>query len=129
MTWSLFDEAKRHTVGKNEHTLVAADARLDNILREVAERARSAEIDMAQSEQRVNITAEHIIAQKEVVKAYELQFKVARRTLTDVLDAYSALSNIEQDNITARNDFRDAALEYLVAQSQVAKWAGVTEIE
>ena len=126
MQWNLFDEASRHTVNKNKHTLTAADAKLDQILREVGERARTAEIDMAQSERQVNISAEHIVAQKEVVKAYELQFKVARRTLTDVLNSYIELSRIEQENITARNDFRDAALEYLVSQSQIARWAGIT---
>ena len=61
------------------------------------------------------------------MKAYELQFKVARRTLTDVLGAYNELANIEQENVTARNDFRDAALEYLTAQAQVATWAGVPQ--
>ena len=126
LQWNLFDDASRHTVNKNKHTLTAADAKLDQILREVGERARTAEIDMAQSERQVNISAEHIVAQKEVVKAYELQFKVARRTLTDVLNSYIELSRIEQENITARNDFRDAALEYLVSQSQIARWAGIT---
>ena len=80
---------------------------------------------MMQSEQRADITAQHIEAQKDVVKTYELQFKIARRTLTDVLGAYNELSSIEQENVTAHNDFRDAALDYLVAQSQMAVWAGI----
>jgi len=66
-----------------------------------------------------------IIEVKDVVKTYELQFKIARRTLTDVLGAYNELSSIEQENVTAHNDFRDAALDYLVAQSQMAVWAGI----
>ncbi|WP_373819143.1 TolC family protein [Glaesserella sp.] len=127
MSWNLFDQAARRTVDKNAHTVEAANARLDQILREVAEKAQTAEVDMAQSEQRTGITAQHIVSQKEVVKAYELQFKVARRTLTDVLGAYNELANIEQENVTARNDFRDAALEYLTAQAQVANWAGVPQ--
>ena len=127
MSWNLFDQAARNTVDKNAHTVEAANARLDQILREVAEKAQTAEVDMAQSEQRTGITDQHIVSQKEVVKAYELQFKVARRTLTDVLGAYNELANIEQENVTARNDFRDAALEYLTAQAQVANWAGVPQ--
>lgn len=127
MSWNLFDQAARNTVDKNAYTVEAANARLDQILREVAEKAQTAEVDMAQSEQRTGITAQHIVSQKEVVKAYELQFKVARRTLTDVLGAYNELANIEQENVTARNDFRDAALEYLTAQAQVANWAGVPQ--
>ncbi|KLT71870.1 transporter, partial [Neisseria arctica] len=80
----------------------------------VQEKARTAAIDMHQSAQHADITAEHIVTQKEVVRAYELQFKIARRTLTDVLGAYTELASIEQEYVTARNDFRAAALEYLV---------------
>ena len=127
MSWNILDLAARHNVDKNAQALIAADSKSDQILREVKEKSRTAEIDMAQSEQRADITAQHIVAQKEVVKAYELQFKIARRTLTDVLGAYNELAGIEQENITARNDFRDAALDYLVAQSQVANWAGVSQ--
>ncbi len=129
MAWNLFDEAARNTVNKNAHTLEAADAKLDQILREVAEKSQTAEIDMGQSEQRIGITDQHIVSQKEVVKAYELQFKVARRSLTDVLGAYNELASIEQENVAAHNDFRDAALEYLTVQSQVAVWAGVDNKE
>ena len=127
MSWNVLDQAARYSVKQNAEALIAAESKLDQILREVAERARTAEVDMAQSERQIEVTSEHIASQKEVIKAYELQFKIARRTLIDVLDSYSELSNIELANITARNDFRDAALEYLVAQSQVAQWAGVAE--
>ncbi|WP_425316032.1 TolC family protein [Uruburuella testudinis] len=127
MSWNVLDIAARHNVDKNAQALIAADSKSEQILREVAEKSRTAQIDMAQSEQRADITAQHIVAQKEVVKAYELQFKIARRTLTDVLGAYNELAGIEQEHVTARNDFRDAALDYLTAQSQMANWAGVSQ--
>jgi len=125
MAWNVLDIAARHNVQKNAHALVAAEAKSEQILRDSSEKAQTAEIDMMQSEQRADITAQHIEAQKDVVKTYELQFKIARRTLTDVLGAYNELSSIEQENVTAHNDFRDAALDYLVAQSQMAVWAGI----
>ena len=50
MSWNLFDQAARNTVDKNAYTDEAANARLDQILREVAEKAQTAEVDMAQSE-------------------------------------------------------------------------------
>ncbi|QEY25852.1 TolC family protein [Neisseria zalophi] len=125
LSWNVLDMASRHNVEKNAQALIAADSKSEQILREVEEKARTAEIDMARSKQRIEITAQHIAAQKEVVKNYELQFKIARRTLTDVLGSYNELAGIEQENINARNDFRDAALEYLVSQSQIANWAGV----
>ncbi|WP_245934326.1 TolC family protein [Bergeriella denitrificans] len=124
--WNVFDLASRHNVQKNAHTLSAAEARTEQILKNTEEKSRTAEINMVQNEQREKITAEHIRAQKDVVRVYELQFKIARRTLTDVLGAYTTLSGIEQENIAARNDFRDAALEYLVTQSNVGTWAGIT---
>ncbi len=127
LSWNVLDQAARYSVKQNAEALIAAESKLDQILREVAERSRTAEIDMAQSEHQVEVTNEHIASQREVVKAYELQFKIARRTLIDVLDAYSELASIESANVTAKNDFRDAALEYLLAQSQVSSWAGVTE--
>ncbi|TFU99153.1 TolC family protein, partial [Bacillus stratosphericus] len=95
LTWNVLDMAARHNVDKNAQALIAADSKSEQILREVTEKARTAEIDMAQSEQRQDITAQHIAAQKEVVKSYELQFKIARRTLTDVLGAYNELAGIE----------------------------------
>ena len=121
------DITARHNEQKNAHHLIAAESKSEQILRDVNEKAQTAEIDMRQSEQRAEITSQHIAAQKDVVKTYELQFRIARRTLTDVLGAYTELSRIEQENITAHNDFRDAALEYLVTQSQVANWAGVQQ--
>lgn len=127
VAWNVLDVAARHNVQKNAHALIAAESKSEQIMRDIKEKAQTAEIDMQQSEQRADITAQHIAAQKDVVKTYELQFKIARRTLTDVLSAYTELSGIEQENITARNDFRDAALEYLVTQSQVANWAGVQQ--
>lgn len=127
LAWNVLDVAARHNVQRNAHALIAAESKSEQILRDANEKAQTAEIDMMQSEQRAEITAQHIAAQKDVVKTYELQFKIARRTLTDVLGAYTELSGIEQENISAHNDFRDAALEYLVTQSQVANWAGVQQ--
>lgn len=127
VAWNVLDIAARHNVQKNAQALIAAESKSEQIIRDVQEKGQTAEIDMMQSEQRVEITGQHIAAQKDVVKTYELQFKIARRTLTDVLGAYTTLSGIEQENVTAHNDFRDAALEYLVTQSQVANWAGVQQ--
>ncbi|WP_274584919.1 TolC family protein [Neisseria leonii] len=126
LSWNFFDMAAAYNVDKSVYTVAAAEARMDQILRDVSERARTAQVDMIESERRAAITAEHIAAQQEVVKAFELQFKIARRSLVDVLDAYSQLVNIEQAYSSAQNDFRDAALAYLTAQSKVSEWAGLT---
>ena len=82
---------------------------------------------MRQSLNRTHIAEQQIAAQKKVIKAYELQFKIARRTLIDVLDSYSDLWSIESEVVASRNDFRDAALEYLSSQAAIAQWAGLNQ--
>ena len=127
VAWNVLDVAARHNVQKNADALIAAESKSEQIMRDITEKTQTAEIDMRESERRADIAAQHIAAQKDVVKTYELQFKIARRTLTDVLGAYNELSSIEQENISARNDFRDAALDYLAAQAQMANWAGLKQ--
>ena len=122
VAWNVLDVAARHNVQKNADALIAAESKSEQIMRDITEKTQTAEIDMRESERRADIAA-----QKDVVKTYELQFKIARRTLTDVLGAYNELSSIEQENISARNDFRDAALDYLAAQAQMANWAGLKQ--
>lgn len=123
LSWDAYNPAAYYEVQKNAQTLVAAEAKMDQILRDTTERARSSEVDMRQSLKRESIAERQISAQKKVVKAYELQFKIARRTLIDVLDAYSDLSNIELTAVSAQNDFRDAAWDYLSSQGAVTRWA------
>lgn len=127
VAWNMLDVASRHNVQKNAKALIASEAKSEQVLRNLHERSQTAEVDLQDSEQRIDLTSRQIGAQKDVVRVYELQFKIARRTLTDVLGAYNELSAIEQENTTARNDFRDAALDYLVTQSQVGRWAGLSE--
>ena len=127
VAWNVLDIAARHNVERNAKSLIAAEAKSEQILRDMNERVQTSAIDMQESEQRTALTAQHIAAQKEVIKVYELQFKIARRTLTDVLSAYSELSSIEQDYVAARNDFRDAALDYLNTQAKISAWVGLAQ--
>ena len=125
LEWDIYNRAKGLQVSRTAESLIAADAKMEQIQRDVAERARSAQVDMKQSLHRLSIAEQQIAAQKKVIKAYELQFKIARRTLIDVLDSYADLWNIESTAVAARNDYRDAALAYLNSQAAVSKWAGV----
>ena len=127
VAWNVLDIAARHNVERNAKSLIAAETKSEQILRDMNERVQTSAIDMQESEQRTALTAQHIAAQKEVIKVYELQFKIARRTLTDVLSAYSELSSIEQDYVSARNDFRDAALDYLNTQAKISAWVGLAQ--
>ncbi|QRQ83241.1 TolC family protein [Paralysiella testudinis] len=127
-SWNFFDQAARYSVAQNAQTLIAAESRLTQMLREITEQSRTAETDMRQSSRRAALTLSQIAAQAEVVKSYELQFKIARRSLIDVLDSYNELASVELAHVVAENDFRDAALTYLRAQAQIASWAGVGNV-
>lgn len=122
-SWNIFDQAAKYSVAQNAQTMIAAESRLNQMLREVTEKSRTAETDMQQSSKRAAITKAQIAAQQQVVKAYELQFKIARRNLIDVLDSYGELAGVEMAHVTAQNDYRDAALSYLRAQAQIFNWA------
>ncbi|TCM62825.1 adhesin transport system outer membrane protein [Acinetobacter calcoaceticus] len=125
VSWDIFNQASKHKVAQKNQSMLVAESRLQQTLRDSEERSRTAVFDMTQNEQRAQLASQYISAQKEVVWSYEQQFKIARRTLIDVLDAYNELANIEAAEVAARNDFRDATLEYLLAQARIATWAGV----
>ncbi|XXQ68843.1 TolC family protein [Neisseriaceae bacterium B1] len=126
--WAFYNPAAKYNAERTAHTLTVAETKMDQILRDVAERSRNAQIDMTQYMRRYQLAQQQIASQQRVIKAYELQFKIARRTLIDVLDSYADLSNIEINAITAQNNYRDAALEYLASQSSVSKWIGMSNV-
>lgn len=125
LSWDLLNRATSHTVAANAQELVAAEARLDQVARDIDERTRTAKVQMIQSRERIQISEEQIQSNRDVVHAYELQFKIARKTLIELLNAYNDLASVELAAVNAHHDFRTAALSYLHAQHQIADWAGV----
>ncbi len=123
MAWDVFNQGNKYSVEQGGQSIVAAQARLGQIQRDIEERARTSEIDMLQSKQKMDITLQQIAASRDVVIANEKQFKIARKTLVDVLNAYNELSAVEMAYVTAQNDFRMAALAYLRAQGKISSWA------
>ncbi len=122
MSWDVFNQGTKYSVEQGSQSIVAAQARLGQIQRDIEERARTAEIDMFQSKQKMEITREQIQASRDVVIANEKQFKIARKTLVDVLNAYNELAAVEMAYVTAQNDFRMAALSYLRSQAKIFEW-------
>lgn len=123
MSWDLLNRGAKYSVEQSGQSAVAAKARLDQIQRDIEERARTAEIDMFQSRQKMNISQEQILASRKVVNDNEKQFKIARKSLIDVLNAYNELAGVEMAYVTAQNDYRMAALAYLRAQANISNWA------
>ncbi|MBP6116022.1 MAG: TolC family protein [Neisseriaceae bacterium] len=123
LSWNVFDQVGRHSVDRSSHRLISAERRMEQVSRDLAEVKRTAQEDMLQSEAVSVVASRQIEAKREVLRAYELQFKIARRSLIDLLDAYSELSNIAMTKQTAQNNFRLAALTYLKSNAQLAQWA------
>lgn len=125
VNWDLYNPASKYEERKSFYSHKATEARLQEIELQVTERAQTAQEDMLRNEQLAKVTHRQIELQRNVVKDTELQFQIATKSLFNVLDAYQQLHNVQASEIAARNDFRDAALSYLVSQARVANWAGV----
>lgn len=129
VSWDIYNPAASYTVEQNYYSQAAAEAKLREIALDIAEKGRTAEVEMVRNKKLLTLTSKQINLQRTVVRDTEFQFKIAKKTLLNVLDAYQELTNVQIENVTARNDYRDAALLYLVAQSKVAQWAGVTKLD
>lgn len=123
MSWDVLNRATKYGVEQGDQSVVAARARLGQIQRDIEERTRTAEIDMFQSQQKMSISKAQISVSRDVVVANEKQFKIARKSLIDVLNAYNELAAVEMAYVTAQNDYRMAVLAYLKAQASIATWA------
>ncbi|MGX2970572.1 TolC family protein [Ursidibacter sp. B-7004-1] len=128
VSWNIFDSAAYHSVDHNQYSEAAAKAKLQEILLELQEQARSSEIDMKQNNRRLGVVTKQIASQKRVLSSVELQFDIAQRSLLDVLNSYKELTDIQVEEVNIKNDYRIAALNYLISQAQVAKWAGIQRI-
>ncbi|MGX2974866.1 TolC family protein [Ursidibacter arcticus] len=128
VSWNIFDMASYHSIEHNRYTEAAAKAKLQEVLLELKEQARSSEIDMKQNDKRLSLVKKQINSQKKVVSSVELQFDIAQRSLVNVLDAHEELTEIQVEEVNIKNDYRIAAVNYLVSQANVSKWAGVERI-
>lgn len=128
VSWNIFDLASGYSVDQNQHTEAAARAKLQDVLLELQEQSRSSEIDLKQNSKRLVLTKKQIQSQKKVIESVELQFEIAQRSLVDVLNAHKELTEIQVEEANIKNDYRVAAVNYLVSQANVAKWAGLERV-
>ncbi|MGX2951075.1 TolC family protein [Ursidibacter sp. B-7004-1] len=128
ISWNIFDSAAYHSIDHSIYSEASAKAKLQEILLELQEQARTSEIDMKQNNRRLAVVKKQISSQKRVLSSVELQFEIAQRSLLDVLNSYKELTEIQVEEVNIKNDYRVAALNYLISQAQVAKWAGIQKI-
>lgn len=123
LNWNFLDRGAYYSQQGAAKQLTAAQSRVDLLQREIDERSQTAEADMAQSQLQAAAASQQISASKQVVALYEMQFKIARRSLLDVLNAYAELANVEVSKVVADNDYRNAVASYLDANAAFGSWA------
>lgn len=128
VSWDLYNPAAKHQERHSYYSQKAAEAKMQEIELEVSQQARTAEIDMRRNQSLAKVTAKQIALQRNVVQDTELQFQIAMKSLMNVLDSYQELTSVQATEIAARNDFRDAALSYLVSQARISAWAGIATV-
>lgn len=128
MNWDALNRNAYYTAKGAASQLSAAENRTEQMKRDLEERAQTAVEDMSRSRAQIEASAAQIATAKEVASLYEMQFKVARRSLLDVLNAYSELSSVEVSAVNARNDWRAAVASYLYANAGFGRWAQGVDI-
>lgn len=123
MNWDAFNRGATYSRRGAARQLAAAESRSEWLQREIDERNRTAIEDMARSKQQITASARQIASAEEVARLYEMQFKAARRSLLDVLNAYSELANVRVAASRSHSDWRLAVASYLYANAGLERWA------
>lgn len=123
LNWNFLDRGAFYSQQGAAKQLAAAESRVQLLEREISERSQTAQADMAQSQLQAAAAQAQIGASRQVVDLYEMQFRIARRSLLDVLNAYAELANVEVSKVTADNDYRTAVASYLDANAALVDWA------
>ena len=127
LNWSFFDRSVDYTVQGAAHQIIAAERRADLLELEINQRSVTAQADMAQSLLLIEAAQAQIGASASVVDLYELQFKVGRRSLIELVNAYAELAAVETSRVNATNDYRQAVIAYLYANAAITGWAAAQQ--
>ncbi len=126
LTWNFFDPGSGYTVDAATQQLAASEARLDSYQRQIQELSKTALADIEQSQKLITAARDQIAASGRVAQLYEEQYRIARRSLLDVLNAYAELASVEAAKVSAENDYRSAVINYFDAQAAISQWANST---
>lgn len=123
MEWNFLDRSNRFYTESFTRQYAAAQARTDVIRDDIESRSLSARLDYDESSRQLKAAEAQIKTSQEVVELYGKQFKIARRTLIELLNAYSELSAVETARVAAQNDRRAAIMEWMYANAGLLRWA------
>lgn len=123
MSVDVFDRKKAPAIRQQEYLIEAARAKMGQMADSLSEQAELALIEMERATAQIKVIDRQIIALQQVVVDYEDQFKIATRTLLNVVDAYSELATAKQSKVSLQYSLMKAKLDYLVAVGGLTKWA------
>ena len=128
MSADVFNKATAPGIELQKHQAAAAQAKLDQIYDSLVQRAEVAALQMREDQSRIEISEAQAKALEQVVVDYEDQFKIATRTLLDVVNAYSELASVKQLRVQAQYDLMQAKLDYLSATGGLTQWAKIPDV-
>ena len=128
MSADVFNKATAPGIELQRHQAAAAQAKLAQIYDSLVQRAEVAALQMREDQSRIEVSEAQAKALEQVVVDYEDQFKIATRTLLDVVNAYSELASVKQLRVQAQADLMQAKLEYLSATGNLAQWAKIPDV-
>lgn len=126
MSVDIFDRKKAPAIRQQEYLIEAARAKISQMADSLSEQAELALIEMERAAAQIKVIDRQIMALQQVVVDYEDQFKIATRTLLNVVDAYSELATAKQSKVSMQYSLMRAKLDYLVAVGGLTKWAQMT---
>ncbi len=121
----IFNATTQPGIDEQTYKTQAAAARLNQVYDNLKERADIAAIQMQEDLARIDIANAQIKSLEQVALDYEDQFKIATRSLLDVVNAYSELSNVKQLRATASYDLMKGKLDYLSSLGALSDWANI----
>jgi len=104
VSWPAFDLGRGAAERAAQASLVGARARLEEEQRVIGERERTALQDYRAAAQRETVSRGQIGLAEELVDVYREQFRIGRRNLLDLLNAFNELSSAELTFEAARVD-------------------------
>ncbi|EGI25772.1 putative outer membrane efflux protein [Escherichia coli TA206] len=126
LTWDLFNRNARYGVSEKAAQIAAATGRQDAIVRMIDETGRLALITVRQSRVERETLRRQEQASARVVDFYRLQFRVARKTLIELLNAENELYSVGLSRVQAEDQILHGMLDYLYSRGMLLKWSGLS---
>ncbi|RNI95754.1 TolC family protein [Escherichia coli] len=125
LSWDLFNRNASYGVSEKAAQIAAATGRLDSVARMIDETGRLSLITVRQSRMEMETLRRQEQASARVVDFYRLQFRVARKTLIELLNAESELYSVGLSRVQTEDQMLHGMLDYLYSQGMLLKWSGV----